>query len=880
MKGNFYLYNNYFFVFLFVFLCFYCTDSYAQKDSTRTKLSFDTTFAQVKDSLSLNKQDSTITKKKKKTFENRVDYSATDSIVTDLTEKKVYMYNQAKIKYGDINLEGGKVSINFDTKELFSQGLQDSNKNLTQNPIFKQKGDEYKAKEIKYNFDNKKGFITGVFTKEGDGYLHGQKVKKVSDTVMYISSGMFTTCDRENPHFALNFMKAKAIPKDKIVTGPAWFSIMDIPMPLALPFGYFPFTSEQKSGFLLPTYGYAENRGYYLRNIGWYFAINDYIDLALQGDIYTKGSWAANVRSNYAKRYKYRGSLEARIEENMTGIKNTSTYSQQKDFSIRWSHQQDAKANPYSNFSANVNIVSSTYSQYATSASEYFNNTTTSSIAYSTRFGEKVSFTANLGESYNVNTGDVSLELPSLSLSTSQFYPFRRKKQKGERHWWEDITFSYRSSLTNTINTKDSMLFTKDVMKSMRNGWQHSIPISSSIKILKYFTWTNSINYTERWYLNSTVKKYNPETDLVDKDTVFGFITNRDASFSSSLNTRIYGMFNFRHGFIKAIRHVVNPSVSFNFTPDFSSPSLGFYNFYVDKNGKKVYYSKTEDGLFGSPPNGKIGMVNFSIGNNLEMKVKHFNNPFSSKQDTSTEDQKVVLLESLNFSSGYDLAKDSVNWSPLSINARTTLFKRLQINFTASFTPYVMDSNGTLTNQFLINKENRLFKRQNSQWDFNLSWQFNQKKAQQESSSSQRPISPTEETYSPYVNPNEILGNNVDFSIPWSLNLSLTYSRLSSYVVAIAGYQTNKAATLNITGDVNLTDKWKVGFTTGYDFINHEYTYTSIDFYRDLHCWEMRMNWIPFGYRQGWNFTIAVKAPMLQDLKYEMQDSFQNRTTY
>jgi len=858
----------------------YCTDSYAQKDSTLTIVSSDT-ILHIQDSI-LQKQDTTQAKKKK-TFENRVDYSATDSIVTDLTEKKVYLYNQAKIKYGDINLEGGAVNISFETKELEAQGIADSNKNITQNPVFKQKEDEYKAKLIKYNFDNKKGFITGVFTKEGDGYLHGQKIKKVNDSTMYISKGMFTTCEAEEPHFALNFMKAKVVPKDKIVTGPAWFSIMGIPMPLALPFGYFPFTSEQKSGFLLPTYGYAANRGYYLRNIGWYFAINNYVDLALQGDIYTNGSLAANAKTNYAKRYKYTGSIEARFEDNKTGIKDTKTFAQQKDFSLKWSHQQDSKANPYSNFSASVNLVSATYNQYATNASEYFNNTTTSSIAYSTRFGESVSFTANLGESYNINTGDISLDLPSVSLSTSQFYPFRSKKQKGEPHWWEDITVSYRSSLTNTINTKDSILFTKEVAKTMKNGWQHSIPISSSIKVLKYFTWTNSISYTERWYTNSIAKKYNSETGLIDKDTIFGFIANRDASFSSSLTTRIYGVFNFRHGIIKAFRHVINPSISFNFTPDFSSPSLGFYNFYVDKDGKKVYYSKTEDGLFGSPPSGKSGVVNFSVGNNLEMKVKHGILNFFAKdkdKDTVTEPDKVVLLESLNFSSGYDLAKDSVNWRPLSINARTTLFKKLQINFTASMTPYVMDSVGGLTNQFLITKEHRLFKRQNSQWDFNLSWQFSQKKAAKESTSTKAPVSPTEQTYSPYVNPNEILGNNVDFSIPWSLNLSLTYSRLSSYVVAIAGYQTNKSATFNVTGDVNLTNKWKVGFTTGYDFINKEYTYTSIDFYRDLHCWEMRMNWIPFGYRQGWNFTIAVKASMLQDLKYQMQDSFQNRATY
>lgn len=428
----------------------------------------------------------------------------------------------------------------------------------------------------------------------------------------------------------------------------------------------------------------------------------------------------------------------------------------------------------------------------------------------------------------------------------------------------------------NSINTYDSLLLKKEVFRNMRNGMLHSIPIQSNIKAFKHFNWTNSINYTERWYLNSTAKQYNPSTDRVDKDTIMGFIANRDVNFSSSLNTRIYGMFNFKKGYIKAIRHVVNPSISFNYTPNFSNPSLGFYNFYFDKQGNKVFYSKTEDGLFGSPPNGESGVVGFSIGNNLEMKVK-------SSKDTITGTSKIILLESLSLSSGYDIAKDSVNWQPLRLNARTTLFKKLIINFNASYTPYAMDSLGRLTNELLINKEDKLFKRQNSQWDLNLGWQFSGKgkaKTTNNENTKQDIVSPTEMTYSPFVNPNEILGDFVDFTIPWSLNLGLNYSQLSSFVARIAGYETTKSATLTIRGDVNLTPNWKIGFSSGYDFINKDYTYTSIDFYRDLHCWEMRMNWVPFGYRQGWNFTIAVKASMLQDLKYEIRNDFRNRVEY
>ncbi|MDD2530307.1 MAG: putative LPS assembly protein LptD [Bacteroidales bacterium] len=864
-----------------MFLCILPLFSYSQNeiDSTSNLLSSNIDSLNIVSDTIISKNDTIKAPRRKKTFDERVNYSSKDSVAIDLSSKKVYLYNDSQIKMGKIELVAGHISIGFDSKQLHAEGIEDSSKNISQYPIFKEGGKEYKSKVIDYNIESKKGLISGVFTKEGEGYLHGQQVKKIDDKTMFIRGGVFTTCELEHPHFAINFNKAKVITQDKIVTGPAWFSVLDIPLPLAIPFGYFPFTDQKKSGFLMPTYGYAQNRGYYLRNIGWYFAISDYIDLTLQADIYTNLSWAGNIKSSYAKRYKYRGGFDLRYEVNKTGISNTPTYNEQADFRFRWTHNQDAKSHPYRNFSANVNLVSSTFNQYAVSTSDYFNNTTTSSIAFSTRFGQKVSFTANLGEVYNANTGAISLDLPSISISTSQFYPFRRKQMKGKARWYEDISISYRTSLANSINTYDSLLLTKEIVKYMKNGMHHSIPIQSNVKVFKHLNWTNSINYNERWYLNYITKRLDPldtNQTAVLKDTIMGFFANRDANFSSNLNTRIYGMFTFKKGYLKAIRHVINPAISFTYTPDFSNPSLGFYDFYLDRNNNKVYYSRTEDGMFGSPPNGQSGILGFSVGNNLEIKVK-------SSKDTVTGTSKVTLLESLNIASGYDLAKDSVNWQPLRLNARTTLFKRLIINFSASYTPYAIDSMGRLTNQFLINTENKLFKRQNSQWDLNLSWQLTGKKGKSGSDNNPQNnefVSPSQMTYSPFVNPNEILGHDVDFTIPWSLNLGLTYSQLSSFVVAIAGYETNQSAVFNIRGDINLTPKWKIGITSGYDFINKDYTYTSIDFYRDLHCWEMRMNWVPFGFRQGWNFTIAIKASMLQDLKYELRDDFRNRVQY
>lgn len=851
--------SNYICTFLFfvaVILCFNTQNAYSQ----------DSLFVQKQDSLDLKKN------KKKAVLDARIDYSAEDSLTFFLDNKDVFLYNKAKIDYDKMKLESGFMTVNFDTKTLFAEGIKDSTDTIAQAPIFKEGNAEYKSKELKYNFDTKQGLISNVFTKESDGYLHGEKVKKKDDRTMYISSGMFTTCDNEDhPHFGISFSKAKAITDDKIVTGPAWFSLMEIPLPVGIPFAYFPFTDGKKSGFLMPSYGNAANRGYYLRNIGWYFAINDYIDLALRGDIYTNLSYALNISSSYVKRYKYRGSIEFRYEDNHTGLKNTPSYSSSSDFKFRWTHSQEAKSHPYRTFSANVNLVSSKFNQYTTNVSDYFNNTTTSSIAFSTRFGSAWSFTANLGESYNINSGAISLDLPSMTLSSIQFYPFRKKKSSGKRKWYEDISFSYRANLINTIDTYDSLLTSSDLIKNFRNGIMHSIPISSNVKILKHLNWTNSISYTERWYTNSLSKTYNPETDLIDKDTIYGFIANRNANFTSSINTRLYGMFTFKKGFIKAVRHVINPSISFNYTPDFSEPSLGFYDFYTDKNGKRVYYSKTENGVFGSPPQGASGVISFSLGNNLEMKVP-------DKNDTVEGMRKIVLLEAFNISSGYDLARDSVNWQPLRLTARTTLFKKLLINFSAAYTPYVLNENGVLTNELLWHKEGRLFQKQNSQWTLNMSWNLNSKADHSQTTGDYH--SPTEMQYSPFSNPNEILSDHVDFSIPWNLTLGVNYSRLSSYIVSIAGYQTNQSATLTARGDLNLTKKWKIGFSSGYDFINKDFTYTSIDFYRDLHCWEMRMNWIPFGPRQGWNFSISVKAPMLQDLKYEKRNDFRNRMEY
>lgn len=803
-----------------------------------------------------------------------VSYKAKDSIVFLLDDRKATLFKDGAIDYQDVNLEADSVSVDFRTRMLYANGLTDTNGAIYGRPKFKDGSSEYNANEITYNFNSKKGLIQGVITQEGEGFLHGSKVKKMNDSVMYLNSGKFTTCNYAHPHFALEFSKSKLITKDKIVTGPAYMTIGDVPTPLALPFAFFPFTKGRSSGVLIPSYGWANNRGYYLRNGGYYFAINDYMDLTLVGDIYTNLSWAVNPKSNYYRKYKYRGSVDIRYEQTREGLEGTDTYNRYNDFKVAWSHQQDAKANPNSHFSANVNLVSRNYSKWTSNSSDYFNSTTTSSIAYSTTIANVFNFSANLGESYNINTRLIDLKLPSISLSTNQFYPFRRKNPQGAYKWYENITVSYAMNAVNNISTADTLLFSSGFMKRMQNGISHSVPISSSVKVLKYFNWTNSINYSARWHFNSIRKSLDEATSQVVTDTVWGFVTNRDVSFSSSLNTRLYGMFNFKKGYIKALRHVINPSVSFNFRPDFGNEAFGYWRTYTDADGAARRYSIFEQSVYGGPSDGRMGSLAMNIGNNLEMKVK-------SSKDTVTGTKKVVLLENLSFSMSYDLAKDSLNWSALSVSGRTTLFKNCVINYSASFIPYFINEKNVVTNTFLWEKEKKLFQKQNSQWNVQLSWSLNnntfKKGGQGTSPAVSNPVAT--EFQNPFNSP-QAMGQVVDNTVPWNLSLAYTLSYVNQYYASMLGYESSVVQTLSVRGDLSLTKNWKISFTSGYDFQSKAMSYTSIDIHRDLHCWEMHFSWVPFGYYKSWNFTINVKAGMLQDLKYNKRNSYQDNQGY
>ena len=810
-----------------------------------------------------------------------VHYKANDSIAIDINKRKAQLYTKGVIEYDGMELKADDIQVDFNSQILSARPVTDSAGKVNGRPFFKQGDAEYMADTIVFNYNTHKGLISGVITQQGDGYLHGSRVKKVSDSVMYLNGGQYTTCNYSHPHFAINFTHSKLITGDKIFTGPAYVTIEDVPTPLVLPFAFFPMTHDRTSGILMPSYGWMNNRGYYLKDGGYYFAINDNLDLALIGEIYTNLSWAAEARSNYYLRYKYKGNFDICYGITKEGIPGDSnTFRKFSDFKIAWKHDQDAKSNPRSRFSANVNLQSRNYNKNTTNRNDYFNSTTTSSISYTAQLGSSLNFAASLRESYNAQTGLINLKLPQLSLSSTTFYPLRRKEAAGNLRWYENLSLSYSFSADNNINAQDSDLFKLQTLQRMQYGIQHTIPLSLTLKVLKYFNWTNTANYSERWHWSTIRKHYDTVTNTLTIDTVRGFRGNREVSFNSSLSTRIYGMFNFKYGPLKAIRHVINPSVSFNYHPDFGHSSLGWWQSYTDKTGYVHRYSIFEQSLYGGPPDGQSGRISFSIGNNLEIKV-------ADRKDTITGMRKITLLENLNLSMSYDMARDSLRWSDLTINGRTTLFKNLVINYSSSFSPYYIDNEGRKHDQFIwkVPGQKKLFQKNNSTWSTQISYSLNNttfkpegdKKASK--SEGEQIVAPIMQ--SPYnYNPALLMGTYADFSMPWNVSLNYTLSYVSTFVAAQYNYKSEVIQTLSLSANANITNNWRVAVSTGYDFVKKGLSYTSIDIYRDLHCWEMRFNWVPFGYYRSWNFIINIKASSLKDVKYQKQQSYQDNQGY
>lgn len=835
-----------------------------------------------------SQKDSIILKKKSpNAINSEVKYKGADSIRFDIANRKAYLFKNAVVEYEDIILEADYIEIDFSKNELYASGIADENGNVSGNPIFTQGEYSFRTHEIKYNFNSKKGKIWEVITSEGEGFIHGEQVKKLDDNTSFIKKGKYTTCELDHPHFEISFTKAKVIPNDKIITGPAYLSFGGIPTFVAIPFGYFPIQKERQSGIVMPTFGESSNRGFYFENFGYYFGISDNLDLLLAADIYTRGSWAVKARSNYIFRYRSRGNLNISYAQNFFGEKLTPTYYNTNDFKFFWSHQQDAKSNPNFRFSAHIDIVSRTFNTYnPSSVNDYLSNQYTSKLNLSTNIKNFFFLDATASYSQNTLSGAVDFALPDISMSVNQFYPFRKKNKTGSLKWYDNISLKWTSQLTNKIQTYDSLIFKPETWEKMQLGMKHVIPLTIPIKIAKTINWNTSATFTEIWYLQSMNRDFAVDTvdgvpigilqDLFKRD----FYALHDLSLSTALTTKVYFMYQMKKGWLKAFRHVMTPNLSFTYTPNLSGHSYGTYMNTI--TGQEVTYSYFENSIFGGVPQRSSAIARLSISNNLEMKVR-------SKKDTITGTKKVVLLENLTLSTYYNFLADSLKWAPLTISGRTTLLKQLYITFSVAFDPYCYGDNGRRINTTEWKKNKRLYRFASADVSVGLNLTLNQDFFTGKTKKNKVNEVPKDENNQFTENSLGMPTKRPDFSNPWSLTINYTFAYSANdnpyfyvnpfpyYVdleLAKDKYADNIVQTLNISGDVNITKKWKIGFTTGYDFTQKDLSYTSLDIYRDLHCWEMRFNWIPFGMRKGWSFTINVKASVLQDLKFNMKRDF------
>lgn len=814
--------------------------------------------------LRVSAQDSTAAASGTTGLKSKVIYSARDSVRFDVQNQKVFLFGEGDVKYENMTLVANYIEFDMTKNVAYARGARDSSGNIVLDsagmpigdPVFSEGAKSFDAKEITYNFETKKGKIKEVTTQEGEAFIHAKDAKKDSNEVYFIKNGKYTTCNLDHPHFYLNATKIKIIPNDKIIFGPAYLAVGDAPTPLVLPFGIFPNKSGRKSGVLIPSYGESA-LGFFLKDGGYYFGISDYFDLALRGDFYSRGSIGLKTNTNYCKRYKYRGSLGLNGVRLVLGQKELpKTYSERNDFFINWQHSQDPKSNPTLQFSANVRAGSSTYQTYnSNTANDYLANTLQSTISLNKSWpGRPYNFSMFASHNQNTINRSVDITLPELAFSRNRAYPFRRKILLGKPRWYEKVGISVSTNAKNEISTSDTLLFKKDALQKFRNGMKATIPISTSMNIGPFIL-TPSANLNNYGYFQSYKKRYDEINDSLITDTLNEFKYAYDYNASLALNTKLYGMFSFKNARVKAIRHVIAPSASFSIRPDFSHEKYKFY-YYLDTSAtaEPILYSIFQNGVYGSPPYGKSGYLNLALNNNLEMKLR------PAKNDSSEQDRKVMLIENFSISSSYNLAAETFQWSPISLNARTQVFKTVDINLIGIIDQYAYD---TLLkrriDRFEYNVTKKLGRLTSASLSIRTSLRSLTKKKDEtiKPSTGKRPDSYYDELNYIQRHPDYY----VDFNVPW--DLSVDYN----IVYARPGIQDTIIQTLAFSGNVNITEKWKVGFHSGFDFVKKDFTYTSFNIYRDLHCWEMRLDWIPFGFRKSYMLTVTVKASTLQDLK-------------
>ncbi len=803
-----------------------------------------------------------------------------DSLVYDVRSKKVYIYNQGDVNYQDMNLKADFMRLDMTTKEIYAYGKADSVDGVMvpTRPTFTQGSSSYNMDTINYNIESGKAKIKGVATQEGDGWLVGGHVKKMKDNTINLADGKYTTCDHtDHPHFYLQMTKAKVIPGKKVITGPAYLVMEDVPIyPLMLPEGFFPISSGPRNGILMPTFGEEFSKGFFLRDLGYYFTIGDHMDLAVRGGIYTLGSWDASVLSNYIKRYKYRGNLNFQYSNVKAGEKGEPDYIKQNNFSLNWTHTQDPKANPGSTFSASVRLASSGYSRYsATNLNDMLSTQTNSSIAYSKSWaGTPFSLSANMSISQNSQNKTISVTLPTVVFNVARFYPFKRKEAMGKARWYEKISMSYSGKMTNTVSTTESEIFTKETLEKMKNGIEHSIPVSASFNLFNYINVSPSFNYTEKWYFKKQEREWNPQTNQVDYlDPEYGFwrLYNYNASVSAS--TTVYGMYRAKNKRtqqkLQAVRHTLTPTVGFSYAPDFSKLSYGYQKVVQsDSTGRHQIYSPFSDNAYGVPTSKLSASLTFSLSQNLEIKVL-------SKRDTSGV-KKVKLIDELRIGGSYNFAADSMRLSNIPISFRSTVIKNFGINLSLTLDPYRVTPEGKRINKLFF--PGRVV---STGWSFGYTFKSREDRSQP-AINDINSIPPEYQNpyYDPYGQMDPVLRRQYmtqayyDFSIPWNVGFNYQISYSISYVNnGTTGYRKNVNQTIGFNGSINITPKMGLTFQGGYDIKARKLTTSQISITRDLHCWQMSFSWVPFGHYKSWNFHIGVKAGSLADLKYDKSQS-------
>ncbi len=854
------------------------------------------------------------TLKRKAGIDSPVEYTAEDSMIYDAHSGLAFLYGRAQVNYLNMQLTAAKIAMNMDSSLVHAEARPDSTAEggLAERPIYRQGNDEYDSERMSFNFKTKKGFIHNVKTQQGDGYMVSEKSKRTADGTLYLEHARYTTCDAKHPHFYLALSRAKVRPGKETVFGPAHLVVEDVPLPLAIPYGFFPFNKKYSSGFIMPSYGDETSRGFYLRDGGYYLALSDYMDLKLLGEIYTKGSWGVSAETNYNKRYRYRGNVYFSYLRTVEGEKNMPDYAVTKSLKIQWTHTKDAKSSPNTTFSARVNFASENYERKNLESMynplSYTQSTRASSVSFSHTFtdiGLSISASANLTQ--NMRGSSIAVTLPDLSISLSRFYPFRRKHQVGKERWYEKISMSYTGQVSNSITTKENLLFKSNLIKDWRNGFQHRIPIDATFQLFKYINISPSFSFRDIMYASRINRSWDREAQRELADTTYGFYNLYDWNVGISANTTLYGFYKplkFLGTKIQAIRHVFKPSVTFSYAPDFTTSRYGYRKQYerVDAAGNSswVSYSPYSGGIYGYPSGTKQGLISMSVSNNLEMKVR-------SDRDT-TGFRKISLIDELSASLSYNLAAKKQPWSNLSTRLRLKLGKNKTFSMAAVWATYA----------YKFNEQGQVVTSDRTEWSYgrfgrfqgmsqNLSYTFNNQTWKKlmdklhgrgKSSTSADAASTDASTTNAEdanVDPDLRTGRDggkgkkkekakvdadgyLTFSIPWSLTLSygitMAEDRTKQINVRRMRYPFSFTQTLNASGYVRISDGWNISFNSGYDFEMHRISMTTMSLSRDLHCFEMSASIVLKPY-SSFNFTFRARASELADaLKWDKRSSY------